>query len=281
MLKVGGAFALALAVTTAFGKPIIKERVRILRPAEYNALREGARELDNKTNLDALTLTGLRYVEAQRFKGNKDWFDGTFIHLPEAALLKAKRKQKERWVRVSPRGSSVLQYFFTAKALPSYKTWTENLERWARRSGLDPGRALSQDDQEDVGVVARQLLPRANRRDLPEPGAHHDDVPSPLPEHALPAERQRADARVDRRVIRKVKSRSRESRRARYQYFHSLLFPEVEKPSTGMALVPHPGTFASKTSRGLSTGGCYRSKRRSSSANSSPFRILHWLSIRE
>ena len=130
--------ALALAVTTTFGKPIIKERVRILRPAEYNALREGARELDNKTNLDALTLTGLRYVEAQRLKENKDWFDGTFIHLPEAALLKAKRKQKERWVRVSPRGSSVLQYFFTAKALPSYKTWTENLERWAKRSGLDP-----------------------------------------------------------------------------------------------------------------------------------------------
>ena len=101
-----------LAVTTTFGKPIIKERVRILRPAEYNALREGARELDNKTNLDALTLTGLRYVEAQRFKENKDWFDGTFIHLPEAALLKAKRKQKERWVRVSPRGSSVLAVLF-------------------------------------------------------------------------------------------------------------------------------------------------------------------------
>jgi len=69
---------------------------------------------------------------------NKDWFDGTFIHLPEAAPLKAKRKQKERWVRVSPRGSSVLQYFFTSKALPSYKTWTENLQRWAKRSGLDP-----------------------------------------------------------------------------------------------------------------------------------------------
>jgi len=130
--------ALALAVTTAFGKPIIKEKVRILRPGEYNALREGARELENKTNLDTLTLTGLRYVEAQRLRENKDWFDGTFIHLPEAALLKAKRKQKERWVRVSPRGSSVLQYFFEVKALPSYKTWTENLERWAKRSGLDP-----------------------------------------------------------------------------------------------------------------------------------------------
>ena len=69
---------------------------------------------------------------------NKDWFDGTFIHLPEAALLKAKRKQKERWVRVGPRGSSVLQYFFPSKALPSYKIWTENLQRWAGRAGLSP-----------------------------------------------------------------------------------------------------------------------------------------------
>lgn len=122
----------------AFGKPIVKNKVRILRPAEYDALRNGARLLDNQTNLDTTLLTGLRHVEAQRLKEHEDWFDGRFVHLPEMAVRKAKRKQRERWVRLNPRGASVLPYFFDARPLPSWKSWSENLERWAKRVGLDP-----------------------------------------------------------------------------------------------------------------------------------------------
>jgi integrase len=112
--------------------------VRILRPIEYEQLREGAKILDNQTRLDVLLLTGLRYVEAQRLRKNPDWLDTKFIHLPEYAQKKAKRKQKERWIKLSGNGITVLPYFFKTSPLPTWGAWTENLERWAARTGLDP-----------------------------------------------------------------------------------------------------------------------------------------------
>jgi len=119
-------------------KPITKGGVRVLRPAEYEQLRQGAETLENQTRSDAPLLTGLRYVEAQRLQGNPDWVDGRFIHLPVYAQRKVKRKQKERWVKLSSKGASILPYFFKAKPLPNWKGWTQNLERWAGRAGLDP-----------------------------------------------------------------------------------------------------------------------------------------------
>ena len=119
-------------------KPILKGGVRILRPIEYEQLREGAKILDNQTRLDVLLLTGLRYVEAQRLRKNPDWLDTKFIHLPEYAQKKAKRKQKERWIKLSGNGITVLPYFFKTSPLPTWGAWTENLERWAARTGLDP-----------------------------------------------------------------------------------------------------------------------------------------------
>ena len=77
-------------------QPIIKGTVRILRPSEYEKLREGAEILDNQTRLDALLLTGLRFVEAERLHEHPDWVDGRFVHLPEYAQKKVKRKQRER-----------------------------------------------------------------------------------------------------------------------------------------------------------------------------------------
>ena len=121
-------------------RPILKGGVRILRPGEYESLREGAKTLENQTRLDVLLLTGLRYVEAQRLQKNPDWLDTKFVHLPEYAQKKAKRKQKERWIKLSSKGVTVLPYFFkaTSPPLPTYGAWTEDLERWAARSGLDP-----------------------------------------------------------------------------------------------------------------------------------------------
>ena len=73
-------------------KSIIKGGVRILRPSEYEMLRDGPSSVQNQTRLDALLLTGLRYVEAQRFQENPDRVDKRFIHLPEGPQRKALRQ---------------------------------------------------------------------------------------------------------------------------------------------------------------------------------------------
>jgi len=85
-----------------------------------------------------LLLTGLRYVEAQRLQENPDWLDGRFIHLPESAQKKVKRLQRERWIRLSDKGRTIVRYFFKTKPLPSWSGWSHNMERWAEYSKLDP-----------------------------------------------------------------------------------------------------------------------------------------------
>jgi len=110
-------------------KPIIKGVVRVLRPTKYELLWKGARSQENQTRLDALLLTGLRYVEAQRLQQNEEWLDGRFIHIPEYAQKKVKRQQRGRWIRLSDKGRTIVRYFFKTKPLPSWSGWSHNLER--------------------------------------------------------------------------------------------------------------------------------------------------------
>ena len=119
-------------------KPIIKGEVRILRPHEYELLWKGAEDQDNQTRLDSLLLSGLRYVEGQRLQAHPDWLDDGFLHLPDFAQKKKLRTQRERWVRLSSKGRTIIRYFFKTKPLPSWSGWTHNLERWAESSKLDP-----------------------------------------------------------------------------------------------------------------------------------------------
>lgn len=115
-----------------------KRTVRVLRPWEYDAIRRASATLDNQTRLDALLVTGMRYIEAQRFQKRPEWFDGTFIHLPKEAILKAKRKQLARGIHLSAKGRAVVHYFFNVKELPDYKAWERNLRRWAVKAGVRP-----------------------------------------------------------------------------------------------------------------------------------------------
>ncbi len=99
--------------TTLNDHAIIKNEVRILRPSEYKIIRNSITNRDKQILTDALLFTGLRYEEAVRLRHSPDWFDGNFIHLPEWAQKKAKRKQLERWVRLSIPGKYVMREFFS------------------------------------------------------------------------------------------------------------------------------------------------------------------------
>lgn len=122
-----------------FGIPIIKEHVRVLRPDEYVALRSGAPKEAKRADLDGLLYGGLRYVEAQRFKEHPEWLDPKgFIHLPEEAVLKSKRRQLQRWVRLNPRGLEAMGKFLRTPRLPTTQAWGQDLRRWAKTAGLDP-----------------------------------------------------------------------------------------------------------------------------------------------
>lgn len=125
-------------------KAIVKEGVRILRPDEYELLCRGAKinTVMGETNiahLDGLLLTGLRYIEAQRFQKNPSWFDPRgFVFLPEGAVLKVKRTQTERWVKLNERGRGAMPLFLQSRKLPSTQAWGESMKRWAENAGLNP-----------------------------------------------------------------------------------------------------------------------------------------------
>jgi len=113
-----------------------KRPFRILRPIEYEALRNAAPN-EHRINLDVTLLTGLRYEEAKKLQKHPEWFDGEFVYIPES---KAKRTegQMERWVRLSDLGKHMLPLFFKNKPLPARQNWRDNLIRWAKKAGLNP-----------------------------------------------------------------------------------------------------------------------------------------------
>lgn len=111
---------------------------QVLTPVEYEALRGTVKSFERKTQLDFLLLTGMRYVEAQRFQEHPDWFDKVkgFIHLPEAAQKKVKRKQKERWVRLNQLGQHATEQFLQAGPLPGIHGWNDCIKHWGQQAGL-------------------------------------------------------------------------------------------------------------------------------------------------
>ncbi len=122
-------------------KPILKSGVRILRPQEYEALRDAVPKIHHQIILDTALLTGMRWVEIERFYAHAEWYDtkGGYIYLPPEASQKRKRKMKERYVYLSSRGKAIVPLFLKMEGkVPSRITWNENLKRWAERAGLDP-----------------------------------------------------------------------------------------------------------------------------------------------
>ena len=119
--------------------PLQRESTRILRPYEYKQLYNSIPKKDYRTILDSMLLTGMRYIEMQRFQQHPSWFDGDFIHLPKTAVLKNKRKQKERDIILNPLGKKIITYFIDIETkLPCRQSWKDNLRRWALKGELNP-----------------------------------------------------------------------------------------------------------------------------------------------
>ena len=117
--------------------PILMKKVRVFRPSECKIFINAIPKRKYQLMFKALLYSGMRYIEIQRFKKHPEWFDGNFVHLPEFAQKKKKRKQLERWVRLNSVGKEVVRGFLDIdKSLPKYSAWRENLQNWAEKANL-------------------------------------------------------------------------------------------------------------------------------------------------
>jgi len=128
-------------ISNGFGHEIYVSNVRVLRPNEAKVLIKAIPKESNVTKFEALLYSGMRYVELQRLFDNPQWFNGEHIHLTKEAIKKKKIGVKERYVHLNPIGRRIIKAFLKVdKPLPSYKDWTENLERWAKMAGIESNR---------------------------------------------------------------------------------------------------------------------------------------------
>ena len=127
-------------------RPILKEgkkwKVRVLRPSEYLLLRASCDQVDL---LDGALYTGMRYVELQRLQKNVAWYEPgapgsptAFVYLPQAAILKAKRRQLNRWVKLNAPGKTAVEKLLGTRELPTWETWTTWIRKWAVDAGISP-----------------------------------------------------------------------------------------------------------------------------------------------
>ena len=116
----------------------MKQVMRVLDPAEYDAIKESIPKTKMQFQLDVMLNTGMRYVELQRFAKHPEW------HLPNKKLIylpsKFTKTRKERNVLLTPIFNEKLKMFlgmgnilfFSSKA-----TMGDNLKRWASKAGID------------------------------------------------------------------------------------------------------------------------------------------------
>ncbi len=121
-------------------EPILKNRVRILRPSEYKLLEAEVIKQHHRIMLQTLLFSGMRFIECKRFQEHPEWYDGNFIKITLGeGVLKEKIRQKERWIRLNALGKMVIPYYLELEEkLPSNQTWRENIRRWAENAGFDP-----------------------------------------------------------------------------------------------------------------------------------------------
>lgn len=76
----------------------------------------------------------MKYAELQRFRENPDWLNGRFIYLPQGSMMKVMAKQKERDLRLSDIGKTLISGLFQAPhPLPGLPAFDMKLRRLSKR----------------------------------------------------------------------------------------------------------------------------------------------------
>ena len=122
---------------------------RVLKPREFDAMKEQPRSIDNEVLLDLMMNTGMRYTELQRFAENinkhikdknedKLWFRKADkkIDLPKTAT----KTGEYRSVFLTSAFTEGFHKYIRVKGelfIPVFVTMNQNLRRWAKKAGID------------------------------------------------------------------------------------------------------------------------------------------------
>jgi integrase len=119
--------------------------LRVLRPSEYDLIRN---KVDNEVTrliMDLSLYTGMRYIEMCRVVENPDWIreQSRTIYLSNEAQLKEQRKSPDRFVHLSREGWSAVSLFFMRVKAPkaelySRRGFTKMLKTHAKEAGVSP-----------------------------------------------------------------------------------------------------------------------------------------------
>jgi integrase len=94
-----------------------------------------------KTIFELNVITGLRYIELQRFYDNPKWYSESRnqIILPPEAQKKVKQKLIKRTIDKLPSTFSyIFKDFINGCRPPDRTSWNRDLARWSMKAGIDP-----------------------------------------------------------------------------------------------------------------------------------------------
>ena len=117
--------------------------LRVLRPDEYDLIRNAVDNEPTRLLMDLLLYTGMRYIELCRVAEHQDWIReaSRTIYLSNEAQLKVERKSPDRFVHLSREGWSAVSLFFMRVKDPkaelySRRGFTKLLKTHAKTAGV-------------------------------------------------------------------------------------------------------------------------------------------------
>lgn len=113
------------------------EFYRVLKPPEVDSIIEAIPKMSYKIAFKTNLYTGMRYKELKSFSGHPEWFNyqRRMIIIPK----KFTKTSEERRVNLTPGFSETLYYYLgvgNSLHYPSYQTWQADLQRWAKKAGI-------------------------------------------------------------------------------------------------------------------------------------------------